>query len=1088
MGKKRKPPKSRVREKAARGPQPFLARYEKIISKYVDEVGKQQSEPARSHRFSQLLAELFSDLEVPIITDYLAGLEARITAHDAAKCLVSRGQPDALFGNVVIEFERRFPEKYKEAKRQLQKYVAILRKSPSTEQFYFTPIGTDGLVFKVFAPQEGELASSSGIGDEVRLEEIESFDVRNRQPIEFYYWLDRHFCRRVPREPKAENFVQDFGTESPAFREASALWLEVVHAIRENSDFKVIYDNWRKYLRIAYGTVIGDEYLFVRHTFLATLAKLIAYIRITDAKVAPEEAQTEEIIQGTFFEKQGILNFLEEDFFSWVARQPVAAVTQRIVTRLVTLLFTYNLRELSEDVLKELYQKLVDPKDRHDLGEFYTPDWLASRMCESLLRRSGEDSVLDPACGSGTFLYQAIKHKRRRLPASRQTLERILGNVVGVDIHPLAVIISKINVLLALGDLFQKRGGPVSIQVYLANSIRHPEKQSVMGNGGAAAERVRLNDRDVLIPDAVLTSAERLDTAVRLADGFAKSHRNASQLDVDSFTHLLKRQAPEVGESPYVVQMLFGLAELLHEFIRKPEDTIWAYILKNQYKPTFLKGLFDVVIGNPPWLSFRYIERGEYQDYLKRLIVDDCRLLEGAGHLITHLELGTLFFVRCANLYLKSTGKIGFVLPRSIFTADQHDRFRKSMASGNTTLTEIWDLEDVTPLFNVPAAVAFGDVASEARKSLPGKILSGELSRKNATWEEAKEGLDLEDTEFHVVQQGKRSFLSTSRKKISAQRSYYQPYFKEGATIVPRNFWFVEFKPDPRLGIDPTQPFVATDRRAEAEAKEPYKGKMFEGAVESEFLYATLLSTDLLPFGHFDVRPVILPLLEDQQGYKLVRVDDARRGGFLHLADWLERVQGAWEKSRKEKAKRGDVVAWLNYRNKLTDQDPKAKYVVLYPMSATYLCAAVMRRGEVKASLGTQHIAFRGFLADYKTFYFETKEKLEAHYLAAILNSDVIDKLVKPMQSRGLWGPRDICKKVLELPIPEFKEHDKNHALLAKMAVSCEGRIRDVLPALSQSFGHMRGPHAVGRARTTVRQALKEELAEIDSIVKEILK
>jgi type I restriction-modification system DNA methylase subunit len=815
MPKKKRPPKSRLREKAARGPQAFQARYEKIISKYVSEVSELQTESARSHRFSQLLADLFADLEFPIITDYLAGLEKVISAHDAAKCRVSRGQPDALFGNLVVEFERRFPDKLKEAKKQLQRYVAILRKNPVTQGIYFIPLGTDGLSFRVFAPKEGELTSGAGLGDEVRHEEVENFDAAARPPVQFYYWLDRYFCRRVQREPLAENFVQDFGTNSAAFREASALWLEVARQISEHTDFKVIYDNWRKYLRIAYAAAVGDEQLFIRHTFLATLAKLIVFIRITGANAAPEERETAEIIQGAFFGKQGIENFLEEDFFSWAARDPVAGVTQRVVSRLVTLLFSYNLRELSEDVMKELYQQIVGQEERHGLGEYYTPDWLAARMCESLLDNSADQTVLDPACGSGTFLYQVIRHKKKRLPATRQSLEKILGSVVGIDVHPLAVNIAKVNVLLALGDLILKRGeGRLSVQVYLADSIRHPEKQRALGDDGLPAERVEVNKRIVMIPDAALATPASLDAAIRVAHHFAKAHVGDTELHLAAFENYLKRQAQELAEPAGVVRMLFRLAEVLHDFLRKPEDTIWAYILKNQYKPTFLTGQFDVVIGNPPWLSFRYVEKGDYQNNLKKLIVTECGLLEGAGHLIPHLELGTLFFVRCASLYLKPTGRIAFVLPRSIFTADQHDRFRRSAVRGNVTLTEVWDLEDVAPLFNVPAAVGFGDLRSPAAKTLQGEIVSGQLKRKNASLAEARGDLKFEMAPFHVVQQGKRSFLSTTRKKISAQRSFYQPYFKEGATIVPRNFWFVEFRADPKLGIDPKQPLVVTDRRA----------------------------------------------------------------------------------------------------------------------------------------------------------------------------------------------------------------------------------------------------------------------------------
>ncbi len=306
--------------------------------------------------------------------------------------------------------------------------------------------------------------------------------------------------KRLPekREPLTENFLQDFGPSSPAFQYAASLWAEAIARIRDQRDYQVIYENWRRCLRIAYGTSVGDEPLFVRHTYLATLAKLLAHIHIAGARVPPEEAQTQEIIRGTFFDKQQIKNFIEENFFSWVARPPVLSSTQKITTHMASLLLTYRLDALSEDVLKELYQTLVDPKDRHDLGEYYTPDWLAARMCNALLSSSGEDAVLDPACGSGTFLYQAIQHKKRLLPVTRQSLERILGFVVGIDIHPLAVLVSKVNVLLALGDLLKKRSGPVYIQVYLADSIRPPSLTPTLSPLGERVDR-----------DGVFTSRRR---------------------------------------------------------------------------------------------------------------------------------------------------------------------------------------------------------------------------------------------------------------------------------------------------------------------------------------------------------------------------------------------------------------------------------------------------------------------------------------------------------------------------------------------------------------------------------------------------
>ena len=451
------------------------------------------------------------------------------------------------------------------------------------------------------------------------------------------------------REPLTENFLEDFGPASPAFQHASTLWLETIAAIRDQPGFESIYAKWREELQVSYGTSAGNEQLFVRHTYLATLAKLLAYLWITGAQSAPHEAETQEIIQGTFFAKQQITSFPEDDFFSWVARAPVVSRTQEITSHLASLLFAYRLSALSEDVLKELYQTLVDPKDRHNFGEYYTPDWLAARMCNVLLGASGRDVVLDPACGSGTFLFQAIRHKRTHLPATRQSLKRILGSVVGIDIHPLAVIVAKVNVLLALGDLLRKNSGPIHIQVYLADSLRPPSFTPTLA---PLEERVAR--------DGAFTS----------------------------------RRGP--GE---------GVAEL-HPTAWPPRD-----VGPSESDSDSLLNRFDAVIGNPPWLSFRFVEKGEYQDFLKQLMVKEMGLAVGAGHLITHLELATLFFARCARLYLKPSGKIGLVLPRSIFSADQHDRFRRSCGTGGATLTELWDLEGVSPLFRVPAAVVFGNLS-----------------------------------------------------------------------------------------------------------------------------------------------------------------------------------------------------------------------------------------------------------------------------------------------------------------------------------------------------------------------------------------
>ena len=182
--------------------------------------------------------------------------------------------------------------------------------------------------------------------------------------------------------------------------------------------------------------------------------------------------------------------------------------------------------------------------------------------------------------------------------------------------------------------------------------------------------------------------------------------------------------------------------------IEAGRDTIWAFVLKNIYRPLFLKGRFDIIMGNPPWLSYRYVERSEYQSFLKRQIVTEYELVKQRAELITHLELGTLFLARSADLYLKPEGRIGFVLPKSIFSADQHEALRSGrIRKVSLRPAELWDLEQVSPLFNISSCVYFGHKTNEpATRPIPGQELSGVLEARNASLEDAEKELTCEDS------------------------------------------------------------------------------------------------------------------------------------------------------------------------------------------------------------------------------------------------------------------------------------------------------------------------------------------------------
>jgi len=70
-----------------------------------------------------------------------------------------------------------------------------------------------------------------------------------------------------------------------------------------------------------------------------------------------------------------------------------------------------------------------------------------------------------------------------------------------------------------------------------------------------------------------------------------------------------------------------------------------------------------------------------------------------------------------------------------------------------------------------------------------------------------------------------------------------------------------------------------------------------EGNVEADFIYATLLSEDIVPFGNVKLRPVVLPIRPFSSSYELLDVDALRKGGYVCMADWLERAQRFWARA-----------------------------------------------------------------------------------------------------------------------------------------------------------------------------------------------
>lgn len=114
---------------------------------------------------------------------------------------------------------------------------------------------------------------------------------------------------------------------------------------------------------------------------------------------------------------------------------------------------TYKLEELEADVIGHVAEKLIEPEERHRLGQFYTPPTVAEFLTRWGLR-GPDDLVLDPAVGSGTFLVKAYE-RLRNLKAetgdrrgSDQQHREILSQLYAIDINPFAAHLTAMNLAM----------------------------------------------------------------------------------------------------------------------------------------------------------------------------------------------------------------------------------------------------------------------------------------------------------------------------------------------------------------------------------------------------------------------------------------------------------------------------------------------------------------------------------------------------------------------------------------------------------------------------------------------------------------
>ena len=576
-----------------------------------------------------------------------------------------------------------------------------------------------------------------------------------------------------------------------------------------------------------------------------------------------------------------------EGFVQWVPDSEIA--------KLRAVIGRYNWSQETGDILRSLYAYFVPANQRRIYGEYYTPDWLAETLCRRVIDdgfiqeqirkfESGEavSVVLDPACGSGTFLYHAAKRIAESEPVAssylgEKTAALVCRMVRGMDIHPVAVEMAKAN----MRRLFPRAAG-TDIVVYQGDALLTPRPEAALF--GDSIDNLQLTSpkgKHLVLPKWLVMSDNR--NIARFVESACDDKAAPASLGMDA--------------EGYDRKQLTDAHDQLRKIIREEADGVWFWYILNQAGPIRLRGTVGRTVSNPPWVSYDKVQERRRKAEIK-LMAQERRLWVGGKN--TKFDLASLFVDRCPELYETDGAKSAWVLPQSALRADTWQGLRDKVGE---KISGTWDMGNLP--FGTNSCVVFFGYRTRARKL----ERAGEKPRPGDSWEMVS--AKTRWTEPDTFAQKRSEWVDKKGKNLA----------RKGATIIPHCLVWADS--------------VAVSRGvAHVKTKParwpPWKGiGTMEGDVPASWIRDCISAGDLVPYSIPTVTRCVLPI--EGTAWR------ADRGRFRFWKD----AQGQYEDNRGSGASTPETLeANLDYNGKLTSQADREGEHVVYNKAGSVLYAA----------------------------------------------------------------------------------------------------------------------------------------------------
>ena len=882
-----------------------------------------------------------------------------------------------------------------------------------------------------------------------------------------FEWLrDRALTPIDNLAPDREAIAQHFGPGSPQYQRD----IDGLRALyRQNADaetIKVKRELWHGLLRTALGELAQSQEslddLFVRHTYLSAVIGMVVQASFGIDLRAQAESDAGDLIRGRELnQRTGLQGVVESDFFSWPAEVGGLPMLKALAHRAAR----FNWAETPTNVAVMLYEIGTPMEERRQLGEYYTPDWLARTMVRELITDPLNSRMLDPACGSGAFLTEAVAHFIDAAQNARweplEILNRLRTAVVGIDVHPAAVHLARSAWALAARPAIEAAtnagfDSPLPIPVYLGDSL-----QLLFSNGDLFSEHmvtIDVGDEQhtrLVFPVSLVDRAEDFDA---LMSDITYSIENG-------LNPLLAMDDNHITD-PDERRTLETTIEEMRRLHAQGRDHIWAYYTRNLVRPVaFSRAKVDVLIGNPPWINYNQTAE-VLREKLRELSENRYGIWVG-GRYASNQDVAGLFFARCIELYLRQGGLIGFVMPHSALQSGQYAKWRtgqwqspargrgKNRASEFTLSADFthkaaWDLERLEPntFFPIPSCVVFARNTGQSGLAEP-------LTENVENWR-GPAGAETP-----------RRTLSNITNAPIGSESPYARYSHQGASIRPRRLFFVEETENPAI-IQAGQT-ITVNPRLGSHDKEPWRSLNLNAitrqTIESAHIFNVLLGEALVPYATLTPLKAALPVKQSEAEIPADSDDvgGIRMGGLeRRMRLRWQTISGMWE-SHKSAVNRMNLLENLDHYGKLSSQLEWMRNHDVRPIRVLYTAA-----GRPTAAV----LSDDAVLVDETLYWIACKDLDEAHYLLAIINSNALASAVNQFTTPNWAGDTRVLHKHLwKLPIPEYDPANRQHIELSNAGQAAAQGAAQQLAQLRQERG---GRLTVTIARRELRKWLRE--------------